>query len=382
MNERHTYLPVNWVDGMKINKDHFIAQQHATQFAIQTALATELSAVRYGVVTGQPYQVTIAADNQQAVTVKVISCKAVTQGGVLIDLPSLHDQANGGVIQATLPIAATSGKAVLYLVLLVNPFNRNPVGEPDLNEAPPRYPSTEAGYTVVCVDENSYRQYSTNPYALTIGRVMTDAGLIQVDEEYIPPCFNTVAHPDLLQLHAELEQFLATLESRCSVIVQKIFKKSQQNDLSELALFLCDRIIIFLSQSLTQMRRTVVYESPVMLFVQIASLARLMKNTIDLRIGSGKDELMNYLSEWCELNQGELESLLSQIANLPYQHNNINEGIGPVIRFAKVISRLFETLSGLEFIGKRKESGIFVKEEFTPTQTEAQQAKTKRRFFG
>lgn len=382
MNERHQYLPVNWVDGMKINKDHFIAQQQATQYAIQTALSTGLSAVRYGVITGSIYNVTIAADNQNAVTVKVIACNAVTQGGVAINIPSLYNQANGGVVQATLPLAATTGKTTLYIVLVVNPFNRNPVGDPDVNEAPPRYPFTEAGYTIECVEENNYRQYVNNPYVLTIGRVLADAGLVQVDEEYIPPCLSIAAHPDLVQLHAELEQFLATLESRCSVIVQKIFKKSQQNDLSELALFLCDRIIIFLSQSLTQMRRTVVYEPPVVLFMQISSLARLMKNTIDLRIGSGKDELMNYLSEWCELNQGELESLLSGIANLPYQHNNINEGIGPVIRFAKVISRLFETLSGLEFIGKRKESGIFVKEEFTPTQQDAQQAKTKRRFFG
>jgi hypothetical protein len=382
MNERPIYLPVNWVDGMKINKDHFIAQQHATQYAIQTALATELSAVKYGVTTSAAYNVTIAADNQNAITVKVMACKAVTSGGVIISIPTLHNQANGGIVQATLPVAATAGKTILYVVLVVHPFSRNPVGDPDVNEAPPRYPNTEPDYSIECVDENSYRQYATHPYALTIGRVMVDAGVVQVDEEYIPPCLSTAAHPDLLQLHAELEQFLATLESRCSVIVQKIFKKSQQNDLSELALFLCDRIIIFLSQSLTQMRRTVAYEPPVALFIQISSLARLMKNTIDLRIGSGKDELMNYLSEWCELNQGELESLLSNIANLPYHHNNINEGIGPVIRFAKVISRLFETLSGLEFIGKRKESGIFVKEEFTPTQQESQQAKTKRRFFG
>jgi len=152
--------------------------------------------------------------------------------------------------------------------------------------------------------------------------------------------------------------------------------------LSELALFLCDRIMLQLGQSLTEMRRTILYESPAELFVTISSLARVMKNTIDLRIGSGKDELMNYLSEWCELNQGELETLLTSVANLPYDHNNINDSIAPVIRFARVISRLFETLSNLEFIGKRKESGIFVKEEIKQTAVDTTPAKTKRRFFG
>lgn len=109
-----------------------------------------------------------------------------------------------------------------------------------------------------------------------------------------------------------------------------------------------------------------------------------MKNTIDLRTGSGKEELMNYLSEWCELSQGELENMLSGLAGLRYEHNDINSNILPVIRFAKVTGKLFESLSNLEFIGKRKESGIFVKEEQNINQNTNNNTdqKPKRRFFG
>ncbi|HUN03473.1 MAG TPA: hypothetical protein PLS00_11505, partial [Niabella sp.] len=108
----------------------------------------------------------------------------------------------------------------------------------------------------------------------------------------------------------------------------------------------------------------------------------VLKNTIDLRIGSGKDELMNYLCEWCELNQGELESLLSNMAALRYNHNDINQNINAIIEFAKVIGKLFNTLSNLEFIGKRKESGLFVKEEPIASQADSIAPKPKRRFFG
>ncbi|HRI22570.1 MAG TPA: hypothetical protein PLA68_16530, partial [Panacibacter sp.] len=182
---------------------------------------------------------------------------------------------------------------------------------------------------------------------------------------------------------AELDQFMATLEIRCVQIVQKIFQKKQQNEISELVQFLCDRMILYLGQAITNMRWTMIHESPAELFVCIASLARVMKNAIDLRIGSGKEEMLNYLTEWCELKQGELESMLTSLANIRYDNNDINKNIQKIALFVKVTARLFETLSKLEFIGKRKDSGIFVKEE-RPGYTEKpqQQQQAKRRFFG
>jgi hypothetical protein len=51
-----------------------------------------------------------------------------------------------------------------------------------------------------------------------------------------------------------------------------------------------------------------------------------------------------------------------------------------VITFVKVSSKLFETLSKLEFIGKKKESGIFVKEEAIGSTNDP--IKARRRFFG
>ena len=365
------YFPVNWVDGMKINKDHFIAQDKAAADLLYQSVQGNLSPLRYGVLAddaaADSFQVSLTADNQHTLKATVLQCRALTRGGIYIEIPSRTSD----TLSATFTLSPQT-RTLFYVVLVVNPFDRQPAGDADPEETPPRYPFTQPLYQIELADEARYRQFTGNPLALTIGRVQSEAHGITVDE----------AHADLLQLHSELDQFLGGLELRCSQIVQKIFRKSQQNDLSELALFLCDRIMLQLGQSLTEMRRTILYESPAELFVTISSLARVMKNTIDLRIGSGKDELMNYLSEWCELNQGELETLLTSVANLPYDHNNINDSIAPVIRFARVISRLFETLSNLEFIGKRKESGIFVKEEIKQTAVDTTPAKTKRRFFG
>ena len=58
----------------------------------------------------------------------------------------------------------------------------------------------------------------------------------------------------------------------------------------------------------------------------------------------------------------------------------INKNIQKIVVFVKVTSRLFDTLSKLEFIGKRRESGIFVKEE--SVQQAENQPKARRRFLG
>lgn len=387
MRSQRKYYSVNWMDGMKINKDHFIAQDNAAQDAMSDIATLGLSAIRYGVLPSsaageESYNVKIALDNQNTLRATVIGLQAVTPGGVRIAYPGLS--ASEAALTTSFQFSHSGTESVYWVVITVHPYERKPSGSPDSDENPPRFPYVQADYKLHVVSESQYTQYARNPFALVIGKVSVNGNNIRVEDEYIPPCIAVNASADLMGLHGELDQFLAGLELRCSQIVQKIFRKSQQNDLSELAMFLCDRIMMFIGQAITDMRWNLVYETPAKMFSTIISLARVMKNTIDLRTGSGKEELMNYLSEWCELNQGELENMLSGLANLRYEHNDINSNILPVIRFAKVTGKLFESLSNLEFIGKRKESGIFVKEEQNINQNvnNGTDQKPKRRFFG
>ncbi|WP_118949587.1 type VI secretion system baseplate subunit TssK [Taibaiella helva] len=388
MRSQRKYFPVNWMDGMKINKDHFIAQDNAWQDALGDTATLCLSPQRYGVIPASAagedtFNVKLSLDNQNTLKVSVLGLQAVTPGGLRIQIPGLPSRNTEEGLTTTFSFAAAGAEAVYWIVLTVQPFQRVPSGSPEADEHPPRYPLVQAAYQVQVVPESQYAQYARNPFALIIGKVIVNGDMVKVEEEYIPPCLSVQSSPDLMGLHAELDQFLAGLELRCAQIVQKIFRKSQQNDLSELALFLCDRIMLFIGQAITELRWNQVYEPPARMFSTIVSLARVMKNTIDLRIGSGKEELMSYLSEWCELNPGELEQMLSGLAGLRYEHNDINSNIMPVIRFAKVTGRLFESLSNLEFIGKRKESGIFVKEEHQYQQAgNNDQPKPRRRFFG
>ena len=387
MRDQTKHLPVNWIDGMKINKNHFIAQDDAWKDALHDTAALSVSPIRYGVIipsaAGEDtFNVKVSLDNQGVLRVNVLSVQAVTPGGVRIQLPAISGINPEDLPATSFQFSPAAGESIYWVVLVVNPFDRKPAGSPDLNETPPRYPGVVPAYDIQIVSDSQFRQFAAHPYALTIGKVLINGNDIRVDEEYIPPCFSVSAHPDLLSLHGELDQRLGNIELRVSQIVQKIYKKSQQNELSELVLFLCDRVMLYLAPTITNLRWVTPYESPAGLFAHVVSFARVIKNTIDLRTGTGKDELMNYFSEWCELKQGEFISMLSTVSAFRFDNNDLNKDIRRIVMFVSIISRLFETLSNLEFIGKRKESGIFVKEEQTYEAPADNSPKQRRRFFG
>lgn len=390
MRDNIRHFSVNWIDGMKINKNHFISQDDACKDALNDIAALHLSPIRYGVLppsaSGEDsFNIKITLDNQNTLRVAVLSCNAVTPGGARIISPAMsvsdlgNTDSTDGVPAASFQFSPSDGETIWWIVIITDPFKKQPAGSPDLADTPPRYPYVLPVYTVQVVSESQYRDYALHPYALIVGKVNINGNQVRVEQDYIPPCFSVSAHPDLVSLHSEIDVFFGSLETRCSQIVQKIFRKNQQNEISELVMFLCDRTMLYLGQAITNLRWTTIHESPAYLFATVASLARVMKNSIDLRIGSGKEEMMNYLSEWCELKQGELESMLSNLANVRYDNNDINKNIDKVVTFVKVTSKLFETLTKLEFIGEKKKSGIFVKEEQI---NNADQSKSRRRFFG
>ncbi len=376
---------------MKINKAHFIAQDDAWTDALFDIGSLCTSPLRYGIlppsVAGEDnFNVRISLDNQNSLRVSVLACQAVTPGGIRINLPALNsfsNNASDGVPAFSFSLPEGKADSNWWIVLFVHPFEKQPTGSPDLSENPPRFPHVLPRYSVQVISENEYNQYSFHPYALIIGKISAAGQNLRGDNDYIPPCYSINASPDLVSLHAELDQFLSKLEILSSQIVQKIFKRNQQNEISELVMFLCDRIMLYLSQAITNMRWMMIHESPAALFACIASLARVMRNSVDMRIGSGKEEMLNYLTEWCELKQGELESMLESLANIRFDNNDINRNIVKVTPFVRITLKLFETLSKLEFIGKRKDSGIFVKEEKIGKVEQQPEVKViKRRFLG
>ncbi|HTE02132.1 MAG TPA: hypothetical protein VK668_22745 [Mucilaginibacter sp.] len=370
MRDNTQYFHVNWIDGMKINKNLFIAQDDAVRNDLHDIASFSLSPIKYGVLpplaAGQnTFNVNISLDNQNTLRVAILNCQAVTLGGVPINISAalkIGQNDADAIPGISYPMPQPAGESAFWVVLTINPFEKQPAGNLIIDETPPRFPFVLPVFKLFVISDTQYAQYASHPYGLMIGKVLVKGASYVIDEHYVPPCTSISAHPALIHLYSDLESFLNKFELHCSKIVQKIYSRKQKNDLSEMVLSLCERTLIQLTHVITKFRWTLIHESPAYMFEALSGLARLMKNTIDLHIDSGKDILINYFTEWCDPKQGEIEKILVNMANQRYDNNDLNKNIIVVVEFVNFISELFETLNNLEFIGKRKE-GVFVDEK-------------------
>jgi hypothetical protein len=389
MDTNHQYLPVNWVDGMKINKTHLVAERNALLQQAVFAAGSHITNINYGllppVTEGQTScSLFVSLDNQQYVQVRLASCRAVTPGGVMINIEETGAAATADtkVPDLSVPFADLKNKsAIYYVVLTVNIFDRVPTGLADPDEIPPRLPYTLPHYTLSLVPQQGLAGQKAGLYQLALSRIFIKENKLQVDEEYIPPSVATASHPDLLEIYHSLEQFMAKMELYSIQIAQKIQQKKQVNDLALIVQWLCNNIIQHQSLHFTWFRWAAKNQPPSFMLSFTASLARLIKNSLDVYVNAGKEELMTYLSEWCELSQGALETVITDLCNHNYLHEDINAAVAKVAAFTQTVSALFYKLSKLDYIGKRKEQAIFVKEHIASTVENTDSAAKKRRNF-
>ena len=164
-------------------------------------------------------------------------------------------------------------------------------------------------------------------------------------------------------------------------IQQKIIHKKQQNDLSSVIMELCGKMNIYMSSEYQKLLLLYKSQPPVYLLTSIAGLARLLKNSIDIYTGTFKDELLNYFTEWCGITQGNFETTIVSICNHRYRHNDLREAMDQVQQCSQLVLHLFRNLASLEYIGKKKEAGIFVKEQLMIPEKEEESVRKRRSFL-
>lgn len=372
MRNQRKYFPVNWIDGMKINKNHFIDQHNAVTDSLNDLGSLTVSPLRYGIIPSssdgeKTFSVSISVDSRDTMRVRINACQAVTSGGVRISLPDASNTANDNTraLEATFAIPSASHELISWIFLFVHPFEKQAAGTPDLNEVPPRHPYVFPVYSIKIISEADYRQYANHPYAIPVGRVITNGSDAKSDDNYLPPCFSIESLPELVSLHGDVYKFLVNMESYCLTIIQNFYRKNKPNEISKLVSFLSEKMMYCIEQAITSMKWTIKYESPASLFVPVAALSRVMMNAIDMHIGSGKDILVNHLTKWSsrKLQQGELESILENMADEDFSNNNINKSRQKLVSFMQVMMPLFEALSKQEMPDETEKIDIIVKED-------------------
>lgn len=368
MLEKLNYFPVNWIDGMKINKSHFIAMQDNFVDIARDAIGSQVTPITYGLLpvqnTMESIKISLVIDNHKLLRVKIEECHAITPNGARIEISPTTSTINMEMPYPEAVFDIQGGNQITLLAnIIVNPFEKAPFGELDPDENPPRYPYLVPTYRLHLVQEGQMGQESNDAgYQLTVGKIVVNKEETYLQPGYIPPCTMTNSHKGLIEMHTLIDKFMGQLELYAVQISQKINRKQQTNELAVMVLRMSDLIITYLGNEINSLRWLGLYTSPAYMLDKVVRLARIMKNFVDARSGAGKEELLNYLAEWCGLSQGDFEVLFTNLVNVGYNHSQIDKTLKQVNLFMKTIEQLFSALNKLDYIGKRSDTGIFIKE--------------------
>jgi hypothetical protein len=365
------YNHVNWVDGMKINKNHFVSIENVGIDMIKDAIACGLNEYNYGLLPsynekGSPLKIVMTIDNQKTLRVKIFECRAITPGGARIEIIENGSDVQGFVVpfpENSYELTESNEDRILFVALAVDPFSRVPFGNADPSEEPPRYPFSLPAYRVHIIPETQLTNQEMGPCFLLIGKIKIADQRPELIKEYIPPCATVQSFNMLVRAHAEFDKFFGQMELDVLKILNKINEKEQSNVLARVVAHLSENMLYFLSTGILEFRWKIINQPPLFMFEYIARLARLIKNTIDSNAGEAKEDLLNYFTDWCNLKQGEFEKTLINTVNFQYDHSNSYNTLVSMMNFTDVIATLFNKLSILEYIGKKKDTNIFVKEQ-------------------
>lgn len=369
MPEKKNYLQVNWVDGMKINKNHFISQENSISDRISDVLRSGINQYNYGLLPSggereTPVKIVIYLDNQHTLRAKVFECSAITPGGGRIYISESIDLQGFTIpIPESVYEVTPTSQEDLYVALSINHFKQLPVGTLDPAEEPPRHPFTVPDCKVHLIPESQLGKKESGTNLVLIGKVHVSEKGAELDKDYIPPCTSIQSHPKLVSFHTEFDKFLSQLEVDTVTIIKKIREKEQTNTLAVTLETIAEPLLYYLSTNILRFRWNIPVQPPIEMCELIAQCARIIKNALEANPGKAKEELLNYFTEWCTLNQGDFESILFRTVNFEYQHSNLQKTVATMLQFADIISALFSKLSTLEYIGKKKETSIFVKEQ-------------------
>ena len=366
MIEKLSHFPVNWIDGMSINKTHFTAVQNFVSDSVRDAVGVHTSMIGYGLLPVQnSIKINLIIDNHKLLRIKVEECHAVTPNGSRIEI--------GGELTENLSLSIPyleavkelkeNQEAVLLACISVNPFKRTPYGEPDPEENPPRYPYTLPEYSLNLIPEDELKNtIGFGGNYLTIGKILVHSGESRIDDNYIPPCVSVSSHQKLQELYTEIDRFYGQIEVYATQIARKIHSKKQNNELAMMMELMSDKTLNYLGMEINKFRWSSPYAPPAEMLVSVVALARVLKNFIDARSGAGKEQLLNYFAEWCNVSQGDFDTVFTETINTDYNHNQMDKSIAKITKFMTTLEDLFSVLSRLDYIGKKRDGSIFVSE--------------------
>jgi len=173
-NRSHT---INWIDGMKLNKDHFIDLDNWIMDGLRDNACLQMTDFNYGLLESAAdrdasQKLLINIDQNNQINIKLTDCRAITKGGIRIEITSQNIQTmHYPLAKLTLDFSITeTSNEIFDIILAVFPDKRIPVGSPNENEVPFRHPFVMPEFQLHAVPTKQVNSSQMWKNHITIGK--------------------------------------------------------------------------------------------------------------------------------------------------------------------------------------------------------------------
>ncbi len=347
MKDENAHFLVNWVDGMKITKDHFVATESHFIHQLNFSAQFQLTDYNFGLHPRKTHPLKLEANPER---VEIIECHALTPNGFPIHISNQQFE------QLRKPMDELLGEYILdkenkdaeldwYVVIKVNPYIRIPFGSPSPEEQPIRYPQVVPDYQldIVLADQIQVnRDTSFIPLAKFKSSL---AGRTRINE-YIPPCACLESSQELMEHFRDFQKLNQDLLRELREVIKN--SKSQQksenkNEIAEELFILSSSIHTYYAHFRDQHRLMSPSSPPIFFVLFYVSLARLIQDELDLFVRG--ENLNAYFTKFFSSEFSAFEQSLS-VKDLIYNHIDIVENLKEIRHFLEASKSLFGRLSG------------------------------------
>ncbi|NEN23576.1 hypothetical protein G3O08_08690 [Cryomorpha ignava] len=362
------YGYVNWADGMKISQAHFHQLQSAIEARVKDSRATGLRNDNFGLIPSganakNALDFDFRVDDTANLKIKVRQCRAISPAGDRIEIIANSSNSSHQNFEKTVKLdkAILETNGDFYITLRANSDEPHLYGEPDQEESPARMPYFERALDVEIVQVNGVNKNVFKNSAV-IARFSVENGEITEDVNYIPPCAAMASHRDLSEFAFKYAQFLGDLETDLFKINKNVSSKDQLTNLAQSVADLTRNVIQSIQQEIDFIRMFSEYSTPSLFMLNAKKIARAFKNAIELNSNDKKEELLNYVQEVIDISPGEYTAINARVLDLEYDHYNVRDALQVILQFCKINGKLISEWGNLDYIGKKKKTGIFVGE--------------------
>ena len=370
------YLPVNWQDGMKVNKDHFIGTEYALRSEMRHHVQPFLNYNSYGLLPEKvgktSLDIYVKLDQSKEMVVSLVHCQAITPGGALIEITHEMQQQDTVRISEEYLRQMLDQAEKVYIKVELKPNERIPFGDPDPEEDPPRLPNTKPKFQVTpSHDPQGYE------FSLPIACIRNRDGNIMLDSDYIPPSLSMVSCPQLksyyqrwgqqlgdlynngLRTVSQIKEYRGKQRGRPAAPVEDIgivfdpidqpstpatYDSGNQVFVGNVVERIVGAMLQSLANAIPKFQNLAEYSPPIYTLTLLQEMARNMFLSYSVLGVVEKNRLLNYLSEAMEVRDFKEKHL--QLIKTKYAHHDIQDSFGKAADFLNMLSRLFDQREG------------------------------------